>query len=165
MLSRPVRTRITFAHRMTLNTRAARDWFGLVRILARDASRADGVLAHQLAIDNLQQLLVVGLLRIQPHNYADALAEAEPCASATAVTRAIDLMHDHPQTPWGSAVLARSTGVSTRALQKAFQRSGQPPPMNYLRRLRRHKARAELAGSCASTATVTAVAGRWGFLH
>jgi AraC-like DNA-binding protein len=37
--------------------------------------------------------------------------------------------------------------------------------MNYLRRLRLHKARAELAGSCASTATVTAVAGRWGFLH
>jgi transcriptional regulator GlxA family with amidase domain len=94
----------------------------LVRILARDAGRADGVLAHQLAIDNWQQLLVQGLLMIQPHNYADALAEGEPRARATAVTRAIDLMHDHPQTPWGSAELARASGVSARALQKALQR-------------------------------------------
>jgi AraC-like DNA-binding protein len=39
--------------------------------------------------------------------------------------------------------------------------------MTYLRRLRLHEARAELASHSASpnTITVTAVAGRWGFLH
>jgi AraC-like DNA-binding protein len=37
--------------------------------------------------------------------------------------------------------------------------------MTYLRRLRLHKVRDELAGSCANTATVAAVARRWGFLH
>jgi AraC-like DNA-binding protein len=165
MLNRPVRKRITFARRMSLSARASRDWFGLVGLLAREGGQADGILAHRLAIDNLQHLLVQGLLLIQPHNYTEALAEEEACASTAVVRRAIDLMHAHPETPWGTVHLARATGVSARALQKAFQRSGQPPPMTYLRRLRLHKARAELAARCPNTLTVTAVASHWGFLH
>jgi AraC-like DNA-binding protein len=165
MLGRPVRKRIVFARSMSLSARACRDWFGLVRLLAREAGQADGILAHRLAVDNLQHLLVQGLLLIQPHNYAEALAEDEPSASAAVVRRAIDLMHAHPEIPWGTAQLARATGVSARALQKAFQRSGQPPPMTYLRRLRLHKARAELAAHNPNQLTVTAVASRWGFLH
>jgi AraC-like DNA-binding protein len=165
MLNRPVRKRITFARSMSPSARASRDWLGLVHLLAREAGQADGILAHRLAIDNLQHLLVQGLLLIQPHNYAEALAEDEACASTAVIRRAIDLMHAHPETPWGTAHLARATGVSARALQKAFQRAGQPPPMTYLRRLRLHKARAELATHCPNTITVTTVAGRWGFLH
>jgi AraC-like DNA-binding protein len=165
MLNRPVRKRITFARSMSLGARAASDWFGLVRLLAREAGQDDGILAHRLAIDNLQHLLLQGLLLVQPHNYAEALAEEEACAGTAVVSRAIDLMHAHPETPWATAYLARATGVSARALQKAFQRSGQPPPMTYLRRLRLHKAHAELAAHGPNELTVTAVASRWGFLH
>jgi AraC-like DNA-binding protein len=165
MLNRPVRKRITFARSMSLSARASRDWFGLVRLLSREARQADGILAHRLAINNLQHLLVQGLLLIQPHNYAEDLAEDEPSASTAVVRRAIDLMHAHPETPWGTVELARATGVSARALQKAFQRSGRPPPMTYLRHLRLHKARAELAAHRPNELTVTAVASHWGFLH
>jgi AraC-like DNA-binding protein len=165
MLNRPVRKRIIFARGMSLRTRASSDWFGLVHLLAREAGRADGILAHRLAVDNLQHLLVQGLLLIQPHNYAEALAADEACAGTAVVRRAIDLMHAHPETPWSTVHLARATGVSGRALQKAFQRAAQPPPMTYLRRLRLHKARAELASHSPNTITVTTVAGRWGFLH
>ena len=165
MMDRPVRKRITFARGMNLTGQASSDWFGLVHLLAREAGRADGVLAHRLAVDNLQQLLVQGFLLIQPHNYAEALAEDEVCASTTVVKRAIDVMHAQPEEPWSTVDLARATGVSARALQKAFQRAGQPPPMTYLRRLRLHEARAELASHSPSTTTVTTVAGRWGFLH
>jgi len=165
MLNRPVRKRITFARGMSLRTRASSDWFGLVHLLARETGRADGILAHRLAIDNLQNMLVQGLLLIQPHNYAGALAENETCASTAVVRRAIDLMHAHPESPWSTVDLARANGVSARALQKAFQLAGQPPPMTYLRRLRLHKARADLASHCPKTITVTTVAGRWGFLH
>jgi hypothetical protein len=80
MLNRPVRKRITFARSMNLSARASRDWFGLVRLLAREAGQADGILAHRLAIDNLH-LSVQGLLLIQPHNCAEALAEDEARAS------------------------------------------------------------------------------------
>ena len=165
MLDRPVRKRITFARGMNLCTQVSSDWFGLVRLLAREAGRADGVLGHRLALDNLQQLLVQGFLLIQPHNYAEALAADEPSASTATVRRAIDMMHAHPERSWNTFDLAHATGVSSRALQMAFRRAGQPPPMTYLRRLRLHEAHAELASHCPSTITVTTVAGRWGFLH
>jgi AraC-like DNA-binding protein len=165
MLNRPVQRRITFARSMNLSARASRDWFGLVRLLAREVGQADGILAHRLAIDNLQHLLVQGLLLIQPHNYAEALAEDEACASTVVVRRAIDLMHANPETSWGTVHLARATGVSARALQKAFQRTNHPPPMTYLRRLRLHEARAELSAHSPNERTVTAVASHWGFLH
>jgi transcriptional regulator GlxA family with amidase domain len=165
MLNRPVRKRITFARRLDLNTDTSRNWFDLVRILAREAGKSDGVLGHRLAMENMQQLLIQGLLLVQPHNYAEALSEGERAASASVVNRAIDLMHAHPETFWSTAKLGQATGVSARSLQKSFQRSGQHPPMTYLRRLRLHRVRDELARSSASTVTVTMVAGRWGFLH
>jgi AraC-like DNA-binding protein len=165
MLNRPVQKRITFVRSMSLSAGASRDWFELVGLLAREARRPGGILAHRLAVDNLQHLLVQGLLLIQPHNYSEALAQDEPCASTTVVRHAIELMHDHPQTPWDTAQLSRATGVSARSLQKAFQRCGHPPPMTYLRRLRLHKARAELTAHCLNPLTVTTVASHWGFLH
>src|ERR1700728_5196376 len=86
-------------------------------------------------------------------------------ASTAMAKRAIDLMHAHPETPWSTAELARATGVSARALQRAFERSGQPSPMMYLRRLRLHRVHAELAASSPDSVTVTMIAGRWGFMH
>lgn len=165
MLGRPVDRRITFARRMNLNTRASSDWFGLVRILAREAGRTDGVLTHRLALDNLQRLLIQGLLLTQPHNYAEELAAAERDAGEAVLKRAVELMHAYPTTCWDTGGLAHATGVTARALQKAFQRSGQPPPMTYLRRLRLEHAHTEFVDSDPATVTVTDVAGRWGFVH
>lgn len=165
MLNRPVRKRITFARQFNLSTTAAQDWYYLVRLLAREVGRPGGLLNHRLAVGNLQLLLIQGLLQIQPHNYTEALAGSEGAASATVAKRAIDLMHAHPETPWSTAELARATGVSARALQRAFERSDQPAPMAYLRRLRLHRVHTELAASSPDSVTVTMVAGRWGFVH
>lgn len=165
MLHRPVRKRITFARRLDLSDRASSGWFELVRILAREAGRPGGVLAHQLAVDNLQALLLQGLLSIHPHNYAEELTAGVRCASAAVVKSTIDLIHAQPEKGWTTGDLATATGVSARALQKAFQRGGYPPPMTYLCRLRLSKAHAELANADSSITTVTAVAGRWGFVH
>jgi AraC-like DNA-binding protein len=165
MLNRPVRKRITFDRQLNLSTPAANDWYNLVRLLARDVWQPGGLLNHQLAVGNLQLLLIQGLLQIQPHNYTEALTECAGPASTAVAKRAIDLMHAHPETPWSTAELARATGASARALQRAFERSGQPSPMMYLRRLRLHHVRAELAANSPDSLTVTTVAGRWGFVH
>ncbi|WP_068176398.1 AraC family transcriptional regulator [Mycobacterium sp. UM_CSW] len=165
MLNRPVRKRITFARQFDLSTTAAHDWYHLVSLLAREVGRTDGLLNHRLAAANLQLLLIQGLLQIQPHNYTEALAESEGAASANVAKRAIDLLHAHPETMWSTAQLARQTGVSARALQRAFERSDQPSPMAYLRRLRLHRVYTELAASSPDSVTVTMVAGRWGFVH
>jgi AraC-like DNA-binding protein len=165
MLNRPVRKRITFDRQLNLSTTAANDWYYLVRLLAREARQPGGLLNHRLAVGNLQLLLIQGLLQIQPHNYTEALTQSEGPASAAVAKRAIDLMHAHPEAPWSTAGLARATGASARALQRAFERSDQPSPMMYLRRLRLHRVHAELAANSPDSATVTTVAGRWGFVH
>jgi AraC-like DNA-binding protein len=165
MLNRPVRERITFDRQLKLSTTAANDWYQLVQLLTREAWRPGGLLNHQLALSNLQLLLIQGLLQIQPHNYTEALAENAGAASPAVVKRAIDLMHAHPETPWSTDKLARATGASARALQRAFERSGQPSPMTYLRQVRLHRAHAELAANSPDSVTVTIVAGRWGFVH
>ncbi|MEA2484625.1 MAG: hypothetical protein QOC55_2572, partial [Thermoleophilaceae bacterium] len=116
---------------------------------------------------NLQHLLIEGLLLTQPHNYTDALNGDDKPASQAVVTRAIDLMRGHPETAWTTTELARATGVSARALQKAFAQADELPPMTYLRRLRLQRARADLADASqtGSSTAVTAVANRWGFVH
>jgi AraC-like DNA-binding protein len=165
MLSRPVRKRITFDRQLKLSTTAANDWYHLVQLLTREVWQRGGLLNHPLALGNLQLLLIQGLLQIQPHNYTEALTESAGAASPAVVNRAIDLMHAHPETPWSTAELARATGASARALQRAFERAGQPSPMMYLRRLRLHHVHAELAANSPDSVTVTTVAGRWGFVH
>jgi AraC-like DNA-binding protein len=164
LLNRPVSEPVKFARRLDLTTPAARSWFELLRIIDREVGRPDGVLAHRLAIENMWQLLVQGFLLVHLHNFTEELTESESSAGPEVLRRAIELMHASPERAWSSTQLARETGVSCRALQKAFERAGHPPPMTYLRRLRLQRVRAELT-SGSPTVTVTTAAGRWGFVH
>jgi AraC-like DNA-binding protein len=167
LLNRPVHAPVEFARRLDLTDAATLDWLTLVGVLGRQAGRVNGLLRHRLAVANLQQLLIEGLLLTQPHNYTDELSDDGMPASQAVVKRAIDLMRCYPESAWTTAELARATGVSSRALQKAFARSGEPPPMTYLRQLRLHRVRCELADASrtGSQAAVTTAAGRWGFVH
>ena len=165
MLNKPVRKRINFARQFDLGNTAANDWHQLVQLLAREVGQPTGLLNHRLALENLQLLLIHGLLQIQPHNYTDALTEDAHAANAAAAKHAIDLMHAHPEQPWSTAHLARSAGVSARALQRAFERSDLPSPLTYLRQLRLLRVKAELTANSPDSATVTMIAGRWGFTH
>ena len=167
LIDRPVQRPVEFARRLDLTTKSSLSWLSLVGVLARESGQHDGLLRHRLAVANLQHLLVEGLLLTQPHNYTDALNSDGGLASQAVVKQAIDLMRAHPETVWTTSEVARATGVSPRALQKAFAKAGEPPPMTYLRQLRLHRVRAELtdAPQTQSPLAVTAVASRWGFVH
>jgi AraC-like DNA-binding protein len=165
LLNRQAGNPVVFARRLDLTSPKASNWFRLLRILEDEAGRGEGILSHRLAVENLQQLLIQGMLLIQPHNYAEALSEEAPAAGGKVVKHAVDLMHADTGKAWDTSILALETGVSARALQRSFQQCGLPPPMTYLRRLRLHRVRAELMRGCAGTVSVTAVASRWGFLH
>jgi AraC-like DNA-binding protein len=167
LMDRPVHQPVKFARQLDLTSEGSRGWLSLVGVLVREAGRNDGLLRHRLAVANLQHLLIEGLLLTQPHNYTDALNGDDKPASQAVVTRAIDLMRGHPETAWTTTELARATGVSARALQKAFAQADELPPMTYLRRLRLQRVRADLADASqtGSSTAVTAVANRWGFVH
>lgn len=167
LLDRPVDKAVKFARRLNLASETSQSWHSLIGVLAREAGRKDGLLTHRLAAANLQHLLIEGLLLTQPHNYSVALRDEGRPASESVVRQAIDLMRCYPESVWTTGELARATGVSARALQRAFAKSGELPPMTYLRQVRLHRVRAELAGASrtGSTAGVTTVASRWGFVH
>jgi AraC-like DNA-binding protein len=165
MLDRPVLTPLEFERSLDLKTTSSASWLELVAILEHAATRPDGLLSHRLAAHNLQHLLIQGLLLMQPHTYTEVLSREERTASPDVATRAIELMRTYPEAPWTTGKLARKMGVSARALQKAFARSDALPPMTYLRHLRLHRVRSELLEADPRSVTVTAVAGRWGFVH
>jgi AraC-like DNA-binding protein len=165
MLDNTIRAPLEFERSLDLTAKSAASWLALVSIVRREAHRADGLLSHRLAAGNLQRLLIEGLLLMQPHNYTGALEEDAHPASPAVVTRAIELMQTHPEAPWTAGMLAQHTGIGARALTKAFARSGEQPPMTYLRQLRLHRVRGTLLDADPRLVTVTAVAGHWGFVH
>ncbi|BBZ47215.1 AraC family transcriptional regulator [Mycobacterium parmense] len=167
LLDRSIGKPVEFARRLDLTDRSSQSWLSLVAVLARESGNDAGILTHRLAASNLQHLLLEGLLLTQPHNYTHALRQDGRPASAAAVQQSIDLMRSYPEAEWTTAALARATGVSARALQKAFAQAGEAPPMTYLRHLRLQRVRAELADASRArpSAAVTTVASRWGFVH
>jgi AraC-like DNA-binding protein len=165
MLDQAVPAPVEFERSLDLNTTSSASWLQLVTILGREADRPEGLFRHPLAMQTLQNLLIQGLLLMQPHNYTDALSKDANSAPRGVVTGAIELMRAHPETSWTTGKLAQTVGVSARALQKGFARSDELPPMTYLRHLRLHRAHCELLDADPRSVTVTAVASRWGFLH
>jgi AraC-like DNA-binding protein len=165
MLDRPLPAPITFSPAMDVTSGAGKAWTDVLRLVERQTRYRDGLLDHPLAVGNLQRLLVDGLLLAQPHNYTDALAQPGRPAAPPAVREAIELMHDRPEQPWTTASLARSVSVSTRSLQDGFARSFGVPPTRYLRDVRLDRVHHELRSADPQRATVSQVAGRWGFVY
>jgi AraC-like DNA-binding protein len=165
MLDRPLATPIAFAPAMDVSSGAGRAWVDLLRLIERQAGYGHGLLAHPLAAHNMQRLLVNGLLLTQPHDYTDALAQPRRPAAPPAVREAIELMRSRPEQPWTTAALARSVAVSGRCLQDGFARSVGVPPTQYLRAVRLDRVHDDLRSADPHTATVSQIAGRWGFVY
>jgi AraC-like DNA-binding protein len=156
---------LDFAPGMNLTTPAGRSWVDVLLVLNRESGRPGGLLAHPLAAQNLEELVIDGLLLAQPHNYTDALAAHRRSVHPRAVQEVIDLIQAHPERPWTPASLARNAAVSVRSLQEGFHRSMGTSPMAYVRDVRLTRAHQELLAETPQTTTVTRVASRWGFLQ
>jgi AraC-like DNA-binding protein len=165
MLDRPLSEPIMFTPGMDVTSGAGRAWVDALRLIERQARDRHGLLDHPLATGHLEKLLVDGLLLGHTHNYTDALAQPRrPCAPPS-VREAIELMRSRPEHPWTTAALARSVAVSARSLQDGFARSIGVPPTRYLRDVRLDRVHENLRFAEPHTATVSQLAGRWGFLY
>jgi AraC-like DNA-binding protein len=165
MLDRPLSAPIAFAPAMDVTSGAGRGWVDALRLIERQTGYRQGLLEHPLAAGNLQRLLIEGLLLAQPHNYTDDLARPSRPAASPAVREAIELMRARPEQPWTTAGLARSVAVSARSLQDGFARSIGVPPTQYLREVRLERVHHDLRSADPRTATVSQIAGRWGFVY
>ncbi|MFG2342043.1 AraC family transcriptional regulator [Streptomyces yangpuensis] len=153
-------------------TAPTRVWLGLVERFAEFAEAGLPALSP-LALTHFEQLLVNGLLDIQPHALASAVtgisgtARASGAAVLRAVHRAREFCTEHAHEPIGTADMARAAGVAPRTLRDGFRRHLDTTPLAYLRTVRLGLAHRDLTAVAKGLArgNVTEVALRWGFTH
>ncbi|MGF1426711.1 AraC family transcriptional regulator [Kitasatospora sp. LaBMicrA B282] len=140
-----------------------------LRIAADLAHWADAGLAGRspLATAHLEQVLVHGLLDLQPHALPGTPDDRGGPLLPSALRRATAYCAEHAHEPISVADLARAARVSLRTLRAGFRTHLQTTPLAYLRRVRLDLAHHDLLAIADGRAegTVTDVALRWGFTH
>ncbi|MFI5617979.1 AraC family transcriptional regulator [Streptomyces sp. NPDC051567] len=143
-----------------------RAWLNVVRHFAEFAD--SGLAARSpLATGHFEQLVVDGLLDVQPHMLSDTVAGHGPAALPGAIRRAMVYCAEHAHEPVSVADMARAARVSVRSLREGFRKHLATSPLAYLRRTRLDLARRDLLAVAdgRGSETVTDVALRWGFTH
>ncbi|MFJ3977258.1 AraC family transcriptional regulator [Streptomyces sp. NPDC090021] len=142
---------------------------GWLELVGQLADFADSGLAARspLATGHFEQLLVNGLLDVQPHTLSEAVAGRATAAVPRAVRRARDFCAGHAHEPISAADMARAAGVSVRSLREGFRQHLDTTPSAYLRGVRLGLVRRDLLAADDGRAAhnVTDVALRWGFTH
>lgn len=156
---------LEFSAELDLTTAGARMMMQALRMIDEASDQDGGPLAHPLAMQRLEQVLIHSLLFAQPHNYVAALAVPSPAAGRRPVSHAVELLRSDPAHPWTVTELAAEVSLSVRSLQEGFRRSLNTTPMAYLRHLRLEKVHEELTLAAPGTTSVTEVSTRWGFVH
>ncbi|MET0843196.1 MAG: AraC family transcriptional regulator [Leifsonia flava] len=156
---------LEFTPELDLTTPGAQLMMHTLRIIDEASELEDGQLAHPLATQRLEQVLLHSLLFAQPHNHSAALALPSPAAGARPISRAVELLRADPAHPWTVTELAAQVSLSVRSLQDGFRRSMDTTPMAFLRRLRLENVRDELGGAEPGSLKITEAAMRWGFVH
>ena len=148
-----------------ISSERAEYWSTIVQGLRRTVAAAPEAFDSPLVAEAAFHQLATAFLHVFPTNWLD-LAESTPTTSNSSgvVRRAIEFMRAHAGEPITMQEIADAACISTRGLHYAFRRENGEPPSAYLRRLRLEGARTDLLASD-GTATVAAVARRWGFGH
>ncbi|KDN16484.1 AraC family transcriptional regulator [Amycolatopsis rifamycinica] len=141
-------------------------WLETARAFARFA--ASPLAARSpLAAAHFEQVLVHGLVDLQPHDHAATLPAYAHPALPRAVRRAMAYCEEHAGEPVSVADMAAAARVSPRTLQDRFRRDFGTTPAAYLRRVRLDRVHQDLLriADGSTSGTVAEVATRWGFTH
>ena len=120
-----------------------------------------------LAAAHFEQVLVHGLVDLQPHDLSAALPAYAHPALPRAVRRAMAYCEEHAGEPVSVADMAAAARVSPRTLQDRFRIDFGTTPAAYLRRVRLDRVHQDLLriADGSASGTVAEVATRWGFTH
>jgi AraC-like DNA-binding protein len=113
----------------------------------------------------IREQVMLATLLAQPALREHMLRESRQPVSHKAVDAAVDVVNADPTRHLSTAGLAAAVGVSVRALQVGFREVLDVTPHSYMLSARLRRARDELLTTDDSSASVTAIARRWGFLN
>ena len=154
-----------FDFRLDTAGSTGRTWRATVDLVAEQLDDGCDLLAHPVAADHIEGLLVDSLLLAQPHNYSSDVLGEQPAVAHSAIRRAVELVQDQPGAPWSTLRLAKEVHLSVRALQEGFKRDLGMPPMAYVRHVRLLRAHTALKRGTSADTMVSAVATSLGFSH
>lgn len=112
----------------------------LMLFLARQLD-GDSSQLPPLALAEIEQALIVGLLTTSRHRFSDVLQQQPLSASAAQVMRAEAYIEAHWNSPLTVEDVAAATGVGARSLFRAFHAARGYSPMTFAKTLRLRKAR------------------------
>ncbi len=165
LLGRPVATPLNLAATVDLTTEPGKSWFAVLSAFSRECIQPDGILQYSMVGRHVEQLLMAGFLAQQSAFRELALSSKEGPGTPPTIKTAIDLIESRPQDFATITDLARTIGISVRALQDGFKRHVGVPPSHYLREVRLNRVRAELMATPLGGTTVAQTAMKWGFSH
>lgn len=145
---------------------AARFCLDLLDFLTQELMPNEQAMASPLIVGSAARMLAVALLTTFPWTTWTADDTVLDRADATPATlrRALAYLDSHADQDVAPADIAAAANVTYRAVQLAFRRHLGTTPMRYLRHIRLQHARDELIrGGRRDSATVAAVALKWGF--
>ncbi len=149
---------------MDLTTPRARSWRQLIDVAVADAD-ASGLTMQEFLRDQLEDLILTGLLMTHRHNYSEHLLRDLRPAAPRAIREAIALFEQTPEHTPTVTELAAAAGVSIRSLQVGFKQHIGMSPTEYLRDLRLQRVRDALQASSPDQSTIADLAYAWGFNH
>jgi AraC-like DNA-binding protein len=129
---------------------------------ARFASRSHEAAAIPLIVAEMEQDAVMLFLFANDHDHSHLLCDDPPASAPWQVRRAEDHIEANWTRPIAIEALSALCGCSARSLFHQFRRSRGYSPMEFLRHVRLHRARAMLARP-QETTSVTDVAFACGF--
>jgi transcriptional regulator GlxA family with amidase domain len=144
---------------------AIRRWDALLRFVVSSVNAADDVQPGRLETASMEELLMLTLLGIQPHNHHASFENRVRSVSPRQFRFAIDYINQHLEDDITLACIAEAAGCSIRSLARAFQHAADTSPMQYVQKLRLQRIRTELVRSASSDRTIADIAYHWGCRH
>jgi len=166
LLGRELAEHVTFDPAFLLGTASGQSWLRLVEYASNELTQPQSLVRHSpLAQQQLEQMMMTGLLLSQSHTYSEALLQPQAAAAPYYVKRAEAYIEAHYADPLSLADIASYAGVSARSLQNGFQNFRNMTPMAFLRTVRLQHAHRALLGADPVASTVTEIAMSCGFSH
>lgn len=153
-----------------LSPALARYWTTTLRQVIHEVLADDELLAEPLVRVQAVHALAAAAAAVFPNTALDALTDPtvtdRSVDAPVTVRRAVAFIDAHAAEPVSLTDIATAARVGPRALQIAFRRHRDESPIDYLRRVRLHRAHLDLqAGDPTTGDTVGRIAARWGFTH
>lgn len=143
---------------------AVQRWSALLRFVVSSLNVADAIQPCRLETASMEELLILTLLGLQPHNYHGGASQVRS-VTPRQFRLAVDYINEHLDADITLAGIAEVAGCSIRSLARAFQQSCGTSPMQYVQKLRLQRIRAELVRPASCDKTIADIAFHWGYRH